>query len=59
MHTPTHITEEDIAYGHKMVALHHKLCNTLGGSFNSPHAETHAIVLPHALAYTAPYITKS
>jgi alcohol dehydrogenase class IV len=36
------------------VALHHKLCHTLGGSFNLPHAETHAIVLPHALAYNAP-----
>jgi len=35
------------------VALHHKLCHTLGGSFKLPHAETHAIVLPHALAYNA------
>jgi maleylacetate reductase len=35
------------------MALHHKLCHTLGGSFNLPHAETHAIVLPHALAYNA------
>ncbi|CAG2158672.1 maleylacetate reductase [Cupriavidus numazuensis] len=35
------------------VALHHKLCHTLGGSFNLPHAETHTIVLPHALAYNA------
>ncbi len=33
------------------MALHHKLCHTLGGSFNLPHAETHTIVLPHALAY--------
>lgn len=32
------------------MALHHKLCHTLGGSFNLPHAETHSIVLPHALA---------
>lgn len=35
------------------MGLHHKLCHTLGGSFNLPHAETHAIVLPHALAYNA------
>ena len=35
------------------MALHHKLCHTLGGTFNLPHAETHAIVLPHALAYNA------
>ncbi|KXT03593.1 hypothetical protein AC578_9981 [Pseudocercospora eumusae] len=38
------------------MALHHKLCHTLGGSFNLPHAETHTIVLPHALAYNAPRI---
>lgn len=35
------------------MALHHKLCHTLGGSFNLPHAETHAIILPHAIAYNA------
>jgi alcohol dehydrogenase class IV len=33
------------------MALHHKLCHTLGGTFNLPHAETHTIVLPHALRY--------
>ncbi|AXF20412.1 maleylacetate reductase [Burkholderia pyrrocinia] len=33
------------------MALHHKLCHTLGGSFNLPHAQTHTVVLPHALAY--------
>ena len=33
------------------MALHHKLCHTLGGSFNLPHAETHTIVLPHATYY--------
>ena len=33
------------------MALHHKLCHTLGGSFGLPHAETHTIVLPHAAAY--------
>jgi alcohol dehydrogenase class IV len=33
------------------MALHHKLCHTLGGSFDLPHAETHAVVLPHATAY--------
>jgi alcohol dehydrogenase class IV len=35
------------------MALHHKLCHVLGGSFDLPHAETHAIVLPYALAYNA------
>ncbi|MFB9948931.1 maleylacetate reductase [Rhizobium puerariae] len=33
------------------MALHHKLCHTLGGRFNLPHAETHAILLPHTAAY--------
>jgi alcohol dehydrogenase class IV len=36
------------------MALHHKLCHTLGGTWNLPHAETHTIVLPHAAAYNAP-----
>ena len=36
------------------MALHHKLCHVLGGAFDLPHAETHAIVLPHATAYNAP-----
>ncbi len=35
------------------MALHHKLCHTLGGSFDLPHAETHAIVLPHAIQFNA------
>lgn len=38
------------------VALHHKLCHVLGGSFDLPHAETHTIVLPHALSYNAPAV---
>lgn len=35
------------------MALHHKLCHTLGGSFDLPHAPTHTVVLPHAMAYNA------
>jgi maleylacetate reductase len=35
------------------MGLHHKLCHTLGGSFNLPHAEVHTVVLPHALAFNA------
>ncbi|MFE3838221.1 maleylacetate reductase [Pseudogemmobacter sonorensis] len=35
------------------MALHHKLCHTLGGSFDLPHAETHAVILPHAIAFNA------
>ncbi len=39
--------------GNVGMALHHKLCHTLGGTFNLPHAATHTIVLPHAIAYNA------
>ena len=35
------------------MALHHKICHTLGGTFDTPHAETHAIMLPHTAAYNA------
>ncbi len=35
------------------MGLHHKLCHTLGGSFGLPHAPTHTVVLPHAMAYNA------
>ncbi|MGO7970751.1 maleylacetate reductase [Rhizobium ruizarguesonis] len=45
-----------ICLGSVGMALHHKLCHTLGGSFDLPHAETHTVVLPHALAYNAPAI---
>jgi maleylacetate reductase len=39
--------------GNVGMALHHKLCHTLGGSFNLPHAEVHSVVLPHAMAFNA------
>lgn len=35
------------------MALHHKLCHVLGGAFNLPHAQTHTVVLPHAISYNA------
>ena len=34
-------------------ALHHKLCHVLGG-LGLPHAEVHAIVLPHVTAFNGP-----
>ena len=40
-----------IVLGSVAMALHHKLCHTLGGTFDLPHAETHAILLPHTAAY--------
>ena len=39
--------------GAASMALHHKLCHVLGGAFDLPHAETHAVVLPYAAAYNA------
>ncbi|EFR00002.1 maleylacetate reductase [Nannizzia gypsea CBS 118893] len=41
------------------MALHHKLCHVLGGSFNLPHAETHTAVLPHAVAYNSPSVPEA
>ncbi|MDM0084677.1 maleylacetate reductase [Variovorax sp. J31P179] len=35
------------------MGLHHKLCHTLGGTFDLPHADVHTVVLPHALQYNA------
>lgn len=40
-----------MALGAVGMALHHKLCHVLGGTFDLPHAETHTIILPHAAAY--------
>ena len=48
-----------ICLGAVGMALHHKLCHTLGGSFNLPHAETHTVILPHVLAYNAPAIPEA
>jgi len=39
--------------GATTMSLHHKLCHTLGGTLDLPHAQTHTVVLPHALAYNA------
>jgi alcohol dehydrogenase class IV len=42
--------------GTTTMGLHHKLCHVLGGLFDLPHAQTHAIVLPYALTYNEPMI---
>lgn len=39
--------------GQITMALHHKICHVLGGSFNTPHAETHAVMLPHTIGFNA------
>ena len=33
------------------MCIHHKLCHILSGTFNLPHADAHAVILPHAVAY--------
>jgi alcohol dehydrogenase class IV len=36
--------------------LHHKICHVLGGGYNLPHAQTHAVVLAYVLAFNAPSV---
>lgn len=43
-----------VAFASAGSGLHHKICHVLGGTFNMPHAETHATVLPYVLAFNAP-----
>lgn len=40
------------------MGVHHKLCHVLGGSFGLPHAATHTVVLPHAMAFNAPSVPR-
>lgn len=37
--------------GATTMGLHHKLCHSLGGTLNLPHAETHTVVLPYVAAF--------
>jgi len=39
------------------VGIHHQLCHLLGGAYRLPHAELHAVVLPHAVHFVAPAAT--
>ena len=43
-----------VALGTTSTGLHHKLCHVLGGRFNLVHADTHSVILPHAVAFNAP-----
>jgi alcohol dehydrogenase class IV len=45
-----------VCLGSVAMSLHHKLCHVLGGLFNLPHSEMHAILLPHVVAYNTPAI---
>jgi maleylacetate reductase len=44
-----------VAFASAGSGLHHKICHVLGGMFDLPHAQTHAVVLPHVLALNAPH----
>ena len=33
------------------MALHHKICHTLGGSFDLPHADVHCLMIAYSAAY--------
>ena len=39
------------ALGSTSMSIHHKLCHTLGGTFNLAHADVHTVILPYATAY--------
>ena len=39
------------ALGTVGMSLHHKICHTLGGSFDMPHAETHSVLIPHTATF--------
>ncbi|MEU1555139.1 maleylacetate reductase [Streptomyces scabiei] len=43
-----------VAFASAGSGMHHKICHVLGGMFNLPHAQTHAVVLPYVLAFNAP-----
>lgn len=45
-----------VAFASAGSGLHHKICHVLGGAYNLPHAQTHAVVLPYVLAYNAPAV---
>lgn len=40
-----------ICLGSVGMAIHHKICHSLGDTFNLPHAQTHAIMLAYSVHY--------
>lgn len=43
-----------VAFASAGSAMHHKICHVLGGAYNLPHAEMHAVVLPYVAAFNMP-----
>ncbi|KUL40045.1 maleylacetate reductase [Actinoplanes awajinensis] len=48
-----------VAFASAGSGLHHKICHVLGGMFNLPHAQTHAVVLPYVLVLNGPAVPES
>lgn len=42
-----------VAFASAGSGMHHKIAHVLGGTFNLPHAQTHATILPYVLAFNA------
>ncbi len=42
-----------VALAQAGIAVHHRTCHVLGGGWKLPHAETHAVLLPHSTALVA------
>jgi maleylacetate reductase len=70
-HLPTAYSDQDVAsLGQVLVAsclagtalgtvgtsVHHALCHLLGGMYDTPHALTHAIMLPYAVEFVRPSV---
>jgi maleylacetate reductase len=45
-----------MALGTVGTSIHHALCHLLGGTYDTPHALTHAIVLPYAVKFVRPAV---
>jgi maleylacetate reductase len=47
------------ALGTVGTSLHHALCHLLGGMFDTPHAETHAVMIPYMVGYLQPSVPEA
>ncbi|MDT0304295.1 maleylacetate reductase [Streptomonospora wellingtoniae] len=41
------------------MGLHHQLAHVLGGTFDLPHAELHALLLPHVMGFNLPAVPRT
>ena len=42
-----------VAFASSGSGMHHKICHTLGGTFNLPHAETHSVMIGYVAAFNS------